>query len=488
MRTSTAALASGLAATAAAAETIHGVLVFTRHGDRTTKHYGNTQQLTSLGAEQCFQSGSFYRSRYLSPESPTHISGIDGEQYTRSQIYATAPDADILLNTATAFLQGLYPPLNSEGVTTLNNGTKISSPLSNYQYVTLHGVSASSPDAIWQKGDDSCPAAAAAQSNYKKSEGYLSLLSSTKAFYESFYPYLSAVYDYPAASSLSYAGAYDIFDLINVARIHNSTGPAKDISAEDLFQLRTLADQAEFNTNYNASEPARQVGARSLAGAVLTHLGDTVSKGQRKFTLLTGSYDTFLAWFGWAGLTEASPDFFGLPDYAGSMVFEVFSDDEADGQAEKRVRFLFRNGTEDAVELKSYPLFGLNKPDLTWTEFQKVAKEKGSISGPEEWCSICESRDGFCKMYDSQGSSSEGVKIKNGGGGGMDGEMIAGIVLIVVGGLSLLAAVAMWAFVNSMRKKTKGENGATSVVMNAGHHAKGWDSASSTKSHEKVTV
>lgn len=487
MRTSTVALASGLAATATAAETIHGVLVFTRHGDRTTKHYGS-QQLTSLGAKQCFQSGSFYRNRYLSPDSTTQISGIDGEQYTRSQIYATAPDADILLNTATAFLQGLYPPLASEGVTTLNNGTKISSPLSNYQYVTLHGVSSSSPDTIWLKGDESCPAASTAQSAYKKSQDHLSLLSSTKPFYESFYPYLSAVYDYPSASSLSYAAAYDIFDLINVARIHNSTGPARDIPSADLFQLRTLADRAEFNTNYNASEPNRQIGGRALAGAVLKHLGDTVNKGQRKFTLLAGSYDTFLAWFGWAGLTEASPDFFGLPEYGGSMVFEVFSEESGadnNGNQEKRVRWLFRNGTEDAVELKGYPLFGLNKPDLAWTEFEKVVKEKGSISGPEEWCGACGSREGFCKMYNAAEDSSEGIEIKK--DGGMDGEMIAGIVLIVVGGLALVSAVAMWVFVNSMRKKTKGGD-STTVTMNAGKGAEGWESGSFTRSQEKVTV
>ncbi|KAK4161372.1 lysosomal acid phosphatase [Cladorrhinum sp. PSN259] len=485
MRTTTLTLAGGLAATAAAAETIHGVLVLTRHGDRTTKHYG-AQQLTALGAQQCFQSGDFYRSRYLSASSPYHISGINGEQYSRAQIYATAPDQDILLNTATAFLQGLYPPLNSDEFTaTLTNGTKVSSPLSNYQYVTLHGVSNASPDTIWLKGDESCPAATKAQASYKQSEQYASLLKSTKPFYERMHPYVSSVLpDYALASSLSYEKAYDIFDLINVASIHNvtSAAEAKNIPAEDLFQLRVLADSAEFNTNYNASQADRHIGARALAGTVLTHLSETVTKGNRKFTLLAGSYDTFLSWFGWTELTSVDANFYGLPAYAGTMVFEVFTSDDAN--EEKRVRWLFRNGTEEGAELKQFPLFGKGKPDLSWTEFEETLKAKGSIGGAQEWCGACGSKEEFCKVYGT-GGEGEGVKVQS--AGGMDGKEIAGIVLIVVGGLALLAAGAMFVLVNNLRKKN--HNKTTQVMIMPG--GKGFEDSergSFRNSDEKGTV
>uniref|UniRef100_A0A8H7NCH3 Acid phosphatase n=1 Tax=Bionectria ochroleuca TaxID=29856 RepID=A0A8H7NCH3_BIOOC len=57
-------LALGLVAGQAVAETVHGVVVFSRHGDRTSKHYSG-YGLTSLGASQNFQVGSDYRARYL---------------------------------------------------------------------------------------------------------------------------------------------------------------------------------------------------------------------------------------------------------------------------------------------------------------------------------------------------------------------------------------------------------------------------------------
>ena len=111
-------------------------------------------------------------------------------------------------------------------------------------------------------------------------------------------------------------------------------------------------------------------------------------------------------------------------------------------------------------------------------KFEKVVKEKGSISGAEEWCGVCGSREGFCKMY-----AEEGVEIKK--DGRMDGEMIAGIVLIVVGGLALVSAVGMWMFVNNIRKKAKRD---TPVVMNVGKDLGESESGSFRGSREKVSV
>ncbi|KAJ3517954.1 hypothetical protein NM208_g14630 [Fusarium decemcellulare] len=150
----------GLLFSTAAAETIHGVVVFSRHGDRSTKWYG-AQSLTSLGAEQNFQVGSDYRSRYLSSDSDHQILGISEDEYKPSQIFASAPDQGILMNTATAFLQGLYPPLADLdpeiASQTLNNGSQSQAPLDGYQYVRLHTINDNSPDTIWIKGDDACP-------------------------------------------------------------------------------------------------------------------------------------------------------------------------------------------------------------------------------------------------------------------------------------------------------------------------------------------
>lgn len=74
-----------------AAETVHGVVVFSRHGDRTSKFFPPTQ-LTALGQNQMYNSGAFYRSRYIDPNSASYISGISAREIVSSQLYAAAPD------------------------------------------------------------------------------------------------------------------------------------------------------------------------------------------------------------------------------------------------------------------------------------------------------------------------------------------------------------------------------------------------------------
>ncbi|KAK0662466.1 putative lysosomal acid phosphatase [Cercophora samala] len=437
----------------ATGHTVHGVVVFTRHGDRTTKHYGS-QTLTNLGTTQNFQIGSEYRARYIESDSPYQITNISEFNYVPSQIHASAPNQGILLNTATAFLQGLYPPLidlNSEIASqTLNNGSKSTSPLNGYQYVTLQGVSSNSPDAIWIKGDDGCPAVTQASESFETSTEFTTTLSSTREFYQRLFPVLKSVHDIKSPQDLSYAKAYDIYDLINVARIHNSSSPAQDITPDQLFQLRTLADSAEFGYNFNASQPERSIHARTLSAAILNQLNKTVtSEGQLKLSVLAGSYDAFLAFFGLAKLTEASPNFYGLPGYASTMAFELYTDEAAGSfpsEDDLRVRFLFKNGT--AGRLRSYPLFGTGSESLSWGQF--VAEMKGrAIGTAEEWCSACGSSAGFCAGYTSE----DGVASAAGSEKGGMSNAVAGVVGAVVT-LGVLGIVGLVMYLFVRRRKS----------------------------------
>ncbi|BCS18787.1 uncharacterized protein APUU_11615A [Aspergillus puulaauensis] len=85
--------------------------------------------LTNLGLQQNFQVGSDYRDLYISSDSPKQILGISEDKYVLSQTSASAPDELVLLNTATAFLQGRYPPLDASFASqSLNNGTNYTKP------------------------------------------------------------------------------------------------------------------------------------------------------------------------------------------------------------------------------------------------------------------------------------------------------------------------------------------------------------------------
>ncbi|KAM0276790.1 hypothetical protein ACHAQH_006379 [Verticillium albo-atrum] len=430
--------ATVLLASTATAETVHGAVIFSRHGDRTTKWYGS-QKLTSLGASQNFEVGSEYRARYLASDSSSQILGISEDQYVGSQIFASAPDQSILLSTATAFLQGLYPPLvdldSAIATQTLNNGTNSTSPLDGYQYVLLHGINDNSPDTIWIKGDDACPAYVNASKSFKTSEVFAERVEATRDFYESFYDILSeGVYNLKP-ENMSYAKAYDIFDLVNVARIHNTTSGARNVSDEDLFQLRTLADSAEHGLNWNESQPMRALGAETLSGAVLTQLNQTVSsEGKLKLSLFAGSYDTFLAFFGLAGLLDVSDSFYGLPEYASTMSFELFSDDTdefpANPDENLRVRWLFKNGTDG--DLTTFPLYGTGEDSLTWSRFVSET-QKRAITEVGTWCRKCSAAEDFCAAYqDDASSQSEGSETGSGQSSGGLSNAVAGVIGAVV--------------------------------------------------------
>ena len=424
----------------------------------TTKHYG-AQALTSLGATQNFQVGSDYRARYLASGSPHRILNISEFSYVSSQVYATAPNQGILLNTATAFLQGLYPPLEDldgqVATQTLNNGSKSEAPLNGYQYVTLQGVVANSPDTIWIKGSDGCPAYTKASNSFQDSAEFASRQASTRDFYRGFFPVLESVYDYTSADNMSYAKAFDIFDLINVARIHNATSLARNVTDEELFQLRTLADSSEFSLNYNLTQPARSIHAQTFSSAILTQLNQTVtSKGKLKFSLLGGSYNTFLAFFGLANLTSVDANFFGLADYASTMAFELFTADTVTSFPQNpdsalRVRFLFRNGT--AGTLSPFPLFGTGAESLSWPDF--VAQmQRRAITTAAKWCSACGSTADFCAAYVDRVDAPVPSASASSSSGSAMSSTVAGVVGAMVT-LGVVAVVGVLAFVLLRRRR-----------------------------------
>lgn len=230
-------------------------------------------------------------------------------------------------------------------VDSLNNGTNTTAPLNGYQYVQIHDESAMEPDTIWIKGDDDCPVYTAAAKTYQKSNEYLTNLNGSRDFYKQFVDVLA---NNLPAENVSYTNAYEVFDLLNVGNIHNKS---VKITTAQLNQLRYYADASEFAQNYNQTQPDRSIGGMTLAGGILRQLNSTVStQGKVKLSIFIGSYDTFLAFFGLTNLTADSPNFMGLPNYASSLAFELFTDKNMTAfptnTGDLRVRFLFRNGTD----------------------------------------------------------------------------------------------------------------------------------------------
>ncbi|KAI9670149.1 MAG: hypothetical protein M1817_004486 [Caeruleum heppii] len=436
-------------------ETVLGLVIFTRHGDRTAKFFQG-YHMTNLGASQLYASGADFRRQYIEDGSPHQILNIAPDAYRSSEIWSGAPDQSILLQTATNFLQGLYPPLAELGrdvaVETLVNGSDIVAPLGGYQYIPVHGASEREPDTIWIKGDEECPAYTAASKSYDSSAEYLSTLESSREFYSQFVPLLENIM--PAAD-VTYAHAFDIFDLLNVASIHNAS-IASAVSASQLARLRFYADQSEWAHNQNVTQPERSIGGRTLAGAILRQLRQTVSsQGQLKVSLFAGSYDTFLAFFASTNLTAADPNFSGLPSYASSMSFELFVEQNLTTFPQEvedlRVRFLFRNGTVDSTSRVAYPLFGRAETSLPYERF---VEELGSraINNVGEWCATCRATVPFCSQ--GNGDPLSGPSSANVGNTGR-GSKLTAVHGGVIGAVVMLAVLALGATGFTLARRVK---------------------------------
>jgi hypothetical protein len=441
------------------AETVLGAYIFHRHGDRTSKSTPPTV-LTDLGYAEVFARGSYYHNRYLASGSPSQIPGIQQDIVALSQLSVSAPSDSVLQNSATGWLQGLYPPVGSSANNTLRNGSTVDAPLSGYQLVPVSILSSGSGSegSAWLQGSTGCLKAEISSNEYFSSDSYNSLLASTADFYTSLAPMINTTF---APSQMSFKNAYTIFDYLNVGLIHNSTTayPALNALTPDIFQhLFVLANTHEYNLAYNASDPVRAIAGAVLAGQVVQALNQTIaSGGKTKLNAQFGSYGTFLSYFGLAQLPSVGPQFTGIPDYASSMVWELVTNSTTTSgfppASEISVRFLFYNGTSaTAPEPTAYPLFGQSSTLLPWSDF--VANtNKFAIAGQSQWCQACGNSTGTCAgtaaASTSSSSSSPSTASQSGNGisravAGVIGAMVTlGVILgiealiLVVGGFRL---------------------------------------------------
>lgn len=405
-----AASIAALSSIAHAAETIHAVVTVQRHGDRTYKGNPPTS-LTFLGQLQCHNAGAFYRKRYLNSTSPFYITGINEGSFDDKEVYAMAPDQPLLVTSGQVFLQGLYPPTTYNKPQTLANGKTVQDPVNGLQYTTLHSVTTKDPDTIWLKAVDGCPNFDVQSSAYLKSQDALKLEEASQTFYNSLKnDYLNGVF---SDDKVGYQNAYGIFDYINVGSLHNTT-IADRVSVGELYRLKVLADRHEWAMNGNASSehPALTISGKAMAYKIAERLSVNLQSAGKtnKFTLMISSYDAFLAFFGHVGLPAYSINFMGLPNYAASMVFEMYSDvDTPTGQypskSDLKVRFLFRNGTEDDVPLVHFPIFG--QAELTWEEFNENI-DTFAVKSVDDWCTLCSASASFCPKNTNTGKTKGG--------------------------------------------------------------------------------
>lgn len=455
-----------------AQETVLGVFILHRHGDRTSKSW-TPALLTDLGYKQVYDAGNFYRNRYLT--SGSSIYGVNRNIVKQSQLNVQAPLDTVLQTSALAFLQGLYPPVGPTlGTQMLANGSSVQAPLGGYQLVPVNLVSsvgANTENTAWLQGISGCNNAIVSSNNYFFSDDYKNISEKTAAFYQNLLPVINGTF---TAATDTYKNAYtsryhenslehiltnhQVYDLIHVATINNVTiNSSALLTPEVLYQLQTLADHHEFGLAFNASEPIRAISGSTLAAQIVQHLNSTiVSQSATKFGIQFNAYATFLSFFGLSQLPLVSENFTGIVDYGSSMTFELVTNvtvtpSSYPAPKDISVRFLFSNGSAAYNPLTPYPLFGQSSPVLPWSTFVSEMS-KFAIGDTTTWCAACGNTTGVCAPAasttvsgaPSASSASASSSLASTGGlsspvAGAIGAVVTLAVVAIMGALLLLA-------------------------------------------------
>lgn len=191
----------------AVAETVLGVYIFHRHGDRTPKSWPPTS-LTALGADQVYTSGDWFRNHYINGSSP--ILHIETDLVSLSQLSVTAPEDNVLQSSAIVFTQAIYPAAGTAADQTLANGETTQAPLGGYQYIPVNVVSSASSssgseDSGWLQGSSGCANAVSSSNDYLQSNEYKDHLNQTAAFYQDLLPVYNSTFD---SSEATFQNAY----------------------------------------------------------------------------------------------------------------------------------------------------------------------------------------------------------------------------------------------------------------------------------------
>ncbi|KLP09178.1 uncharacterized protein FFB20_06083 [Fusarium fujikuroi] len=433
----------------AATEDVLGLYVFHRHGDRTAKAW-KPVNFTALGADEVHSSGSWYRDTYVSKDASRKITGLSPESAVLSQLDVTSPVDAVLQNSALVFLQGLYPP--TKQFETLANGSKVEAPLSGYQYIPIASVETAASDrnsenSAWLQGNSGCTNAEASSNDYFSSSEYAGVYKDSESFYQGLLPVINGTYGKDEAN---FQNAYTIFDLINVARIHNSSISSDDLLDEPtLEKLYNLASIHEWNLAYNSSEPVRAIAGSVLAGQIIEAL-EPLAEGKKgpKVNIQFGAYAAFMSFFGLAGLDKVSSDFKGVVDYASSMAFELVTNATNPTADDVSVRFYFANGTAAQHTPKMFPLFGKDETTISWKDF-KTGMSDFAIEDTKHWCKLCGNNDGNCASSSDDDSTSP--QSSSGGSGNGVSKPVAGVIGALVTLVVILGVQAAFLLLGGLR-------------------------------------
>ncbi|THH19834.1 hypothetical protein EUX98_g8697 [Antrodiella citrinella] len=368
-----------------------GIVFIARHGDRQgfyqdpESYTPSATSITPLGEQQEFALGTLVRSLYLNASSPTYIQGISNtnQLFNQSQVAVRADEGGedgVIFDSSVALLQGLFP-VTTAANTTLANSTTVISPLGGYQYVPIESIE---PDEnVSLEGFTDCNTFVTRNIDFYNSPEFLQKANESAPFLEQLPQYLDGR---PATLE----NMWNIYDYMNVQSIHNATF-ANRLPPTFLAQARALANFHEYGV---FSDPSLggigNIAGTAMLPTILTALQRIANASDPLLLDYTAiAYKPFLSLFNMTGVVADGQLPPAIVNYAAGVVLEVRS---PAGSTEPSIRFLFKNGTDDATFIAhnmSIPGFdGTTGGDAPLSKFL-AAFEPVAVNTTLQWCHVC---------------------------------------------------------------------------------------------------
>ncbi|KAG2159292.1 phosphoglycerate mutase-like protein [Suillus bovinus] len=357
-----------------------GAVLLVRHGDRTGYYqdpttYNSTQAyITPLGEQQEFELGTFLRNTYLNTDSPSFIQNISTDVVNVDQltVRADAGGGNVILNSAYALLQGLYPSTKKSEIT-LANGTTVVPPLGGYQYVPGKSGRVTLFPSLTSWMD--CEYFQYHLARIYASSTFLNMSTTAAPFLTALKPYLGSV-------SNNFTNMWNIYDHVNVQYTYNKTY-YEILPPTFLQQARYYSDWLQHNVFTDSVQNGiGQIPIRTLLPEVIWALGNmTKTSNQVRLNIQEIDYKPFISLFNVTNATLTDPEIAGTVNYASVVALEL----SQNSQGQHEVSMKFKNGTEDS-QFRQLKMFGNTSitldsfiHQLFWT----------TINSTNNWCFSC---------------------------------------------------------------------------------------------------
>ncbi|KIJ08400.1 hypothetical protein PAXINDRAFT_18466 [Paxillus involutus ATCC 200175] len=315
------------------------VVLLARHGDCSGTVFQNYTTYSSMqgylsayGSSQEYELGTFLRETYLNPSSPSYIQGINID-------VADTGGGNVILDSAYALLQGLYPPMK-ESKTALANGQIVTSPLRGYQYIPVESLEFWQAPSLtsWME----CEYFQLHLSHLNNGMVFKDAAADASPFLQAFQPYLNGL----NGSFLNM-----IYDYLNVQYTHNETF-YKSFPESLLEQAHHFANIHEQNVFTNSVQNG-VIAIRTLWPEIFWSLGNmTLPNNKVKLVVQEVDYKPFISLFNVMNATVTNPEISRSADYASAVALEL----SKNTAGEYSVALKFKNGTNDN-EFQSLKMF-----------------------------------------------------------------------------------------------------------------------------------